>query len=455
MIDHNLKQPSSFRDPAGFLFYKGNRLLRQINPCYYEDYDYFIQSGLYTALCEKKYIIPHVEKEARVIQPEWIPFISYPYEWSFSQIKEAALLTLNIQKMALAYGMVLKDASAYNVQFYNGQAIFIDTLSFEKYDNMPWRAYRQFCQHFLAPLMLMAYRDVRLNQLLRIYLDGIPLDLASHLLPFSTRFKFSSILHIHAHARLQKQYQTKSVQKNKIVFQSKIMERLIVGLLHTVENLHWKIEKKSQWYDYYLTNNNYTLQALTQKEETIKNWIATLKPSMLWDLGANTGRFSMIVAPFCKNVVAFDADASCVESFYLHLKKHSVSILPLLIDLTNPSPALGWSHQERNALLQRGPADVILALGLLHHLAIVNNVPLLKVAAFFAECCEHLIIEFVPKQDSQVQKLLHLRKDVFPDYNLEKFQEHFLHYFDIVEQKAVPESSRVLFLMKKLGKRND
>ena len=205
---------ASFRDPSGFLFSQNGILFRQINRTYSEDYARLMDSGLYEKLVKANVLIPHVEvdqapaeKEAafKVIQPERVPFISYPYEWSFSQLKDAALATLSIHKRALKLGMSLKDASAYNIQFVHGKAMLIDTLSFEVYKaGEPWTAYKQFCQHFLAPLTLMSYRDIRLSQLLRVYIDGVPLDLVSELLPFKTKFNFGLLTHIHVHASSQK-----------------------------------------------------------------------------------------------------------------------------------------------------------------------------------------------------------------------------------------------------------
>ena len=214
---------ASFRDPSGFLFTRNGILYRQINRAYAEDYARLMDSGLYEKLVKANLLIPHVEvdqapaeKEAafKVVQPERAPFISYPYEWSFSQLKDAALATLSIHKRALKLGMSLKDASAYNIQFVRGKAMLIDTLSFEIYkEGEPWIAYKQFCQHFLAPLALMSYRDIRLNQLLRIYIDGVPLDLASALLPFRTKLNFGLLTHIHVHADSQKRYSNKVVER--------------------------------------------------------------------------------------------------------------------------------------------------------------------------------------------------------------------------------------------------
>ncbi len=210
MVQNNILR-SSFRDPCGFLFYEGSRLLRQVNACCQKDYDHLMSSGLYNALVEKRLLIPHKEiaghngltaSAYKVIEPEKVGVITYAYEWCFSQLKDAAVATLEIQKTALQHGMTLKDASAYNIQFHQGRPVFIDTLSFEIYqEGKPWEAYKQFCQHFLAPLALMSYTDIRLNQLLKLYLDGVPLDLASRLLPFKTRLSFSTLMHLHLHAK--------------------------------------------------------------------------------------------------------------------------------------------------------------------------------------------------------------------------------------------------------------
>ena len=214
----SLKESSSFRDPAGFIFFHNGEIFRQINQVCREDFDLLITSGLYERLTKKRKLVSHKEIETslqnqqsgyKIIKPEKIKFISYPYEWSFSQLKDAALLTLNIEKEALNFGMSLKDASAYNIQFQDGHPILIDTLSFTKYiSGEPWIAYKQFCQHFLAPLALISQNDVRLSELLKSYIDGIPLDLTSKLLPFSTKIKFRT-----AHSYPSSCIRTKKITK--------------------------------------------------------------------------------------------------------------------------------------------------------------------------------------------------------------------------------------------------
>ncbi len=449
--------PASFRDPSGFLFTRNGILHRQINRAYSKDYARFIDSGLCEKLVKAGLLIPHVEVDQppaesalafKIIQPERAPFISYPYEWSFSQLKDAALATLSIQKRALKLDMSLKDASAYNIQFLRGKPTLIDTLSFEIYkEGEPWVAYKQFCQHFLAPLALMAYRDVRLSQLLRIYIDGVPLDLASELLPAKTKLNFGLLTHIHVHAGAQKRYSDKAVAPRRGAMSKQALTGLIESLEATVRKLTWK-PAGTEWGDYY-DNTNYTDSAFEHKRQLVKEWSAEKNPALVWDLGGNTGVFSREAASSGAFTVSFDIDPAAVEQNYRTVKtQKEQNILPLVLDLTNPSPALGWDNAERDSFGARGPADMILALAVIHHLAISNNVPLPHLADFFAVHCKWLVIEFVPKSDSQVQKLLASREDIFPNYTREGFEAAFSERFEIQKREAVRDSERVLYLMK-------
>ena len=456
MIDET--HPASFRDPSGFLFRKGAELFRQVNREYQPQYDALMASGLYQYLTEKGRLIPHRESTAaplhpsiayKVIQPEPVRFISYPYEWCFSQLKDAALLTLRIAKAAVRYGMTLKDASAYNVQFREGKPVLIDTLSFDTYtEGEPWDAHRQFCQHFLAPLALMAHADVRLNQLMRAYIDGIPLSLAARLLPFRTRFQPGLMLHLHAHAGMQEQRVLPAgATSARMGMRKTAFLGLIESLQSTVRNLQWK-PAGTDWAEYY-EENNYTERSFQAKKALVGEFIGRNDPGMVWDLGGNTGVFSRIAAERGNDVLCFDSDYGAVEKNYLAVKAQKESrLLPLVLDLTNPSPALGWENCERDSFLARGPAGMVLALALIHHLAIGNNVPLGRIAGFFARCGGRLIVEFIPKADSQVKRLLSTRKDIFPDYTREGFETAFNNFFQIEESVPIPESTRILFLMK-------
>ncbi len=450
--------PASFRDPSGFLFTDNGILYRQINRAYSNDYARLMDSGLYDKLVKASLLIPHVESDQlpaesdsafKIIQPDRVPFISYPYEWSFSQLKDAALATLSIQKRALKLDISLKDASAYNIQFVRGKATLIDTLSFEIYKvGEPWVAYKQFCQHFLAPLALMAYRDVRLSQLLRVYIDGVPLDLASGLLPAKTKFNFGLLTHIHIHASAQKRYSDKVVAPRKGGMSRQALTGLIESLEGTVKKLTWK-PAGTEWGDYY-ENTNYTDSAFEHKKQLVEEWSVEKKPALVWDLGGNTGVFSRVAASSGAFTVSFDIDPAAVEQNYRTVKiKKDQNVLPLVLDLTNPSPALGWDNNERDSFGFRGPVDMVLALAVIHHLAISNNVPLPQLAKFFAAHCKWLVIEFVPKTDSQVIKLLASREDIFPDYTREGFEAAFSTCFVIRKSESVRDSERMLYLMER------
>jgi hypothetical protein len=449
---------SSFRDPNGFLFRKDSHLYRQVNRLYTPHFDRLLSSGLYTELVDRDLLIPHQQVSIDlalndqafcVIEPERIPFISYPYEWCFSQLKEAALTTLQIQKIAFEFGMVLKDASAYNIQFHKGKPIFIDTLSFETYtEGQPWVAYRQFCQQFLAPLALMSYCDLRLRRLLRTNIDGIPLDLASRLLPVRSWLRLSLLLHIHLHAQTQQRYAEAAVTRPKMRPISKMsFLGLIDSLESAVEKLSWKAPR-TPWGHYY-KHTNYSDNAMDAKKEIVHTLLSRIGPARTWDLGANTGVFSRIASTLGSSVISMDLDAVAVENNYRSVKEtKNTSILPLLLDLCNPSPSLGWAHSERMSLQQRGPADAILALALIHHLAITNNLPLYRIADFLFHLGTNLIIEFVPKEDSQVKRLLSGRTDIFPRYNISDFESAFSYYYTFLEKIPIPNTVRTIYLMR-------
>lgn len=450
-----IREKGSFRDPSGFLYFQDKELFRQVNSCYKEDYNRLMESGLYAALIQEGFLIEHEEVENpnesayKTLKPRRIPVISYPYEWSFSQLKDASLLTLEIAIQSLKHNMMLKDASAYNVQFQGSHPVFIDTLSFEEYrEGEPWVAYKQFCQHFLAPLLLMHYTDLRLKQLQKIYIDGIPLDLASTLLPFRTRFSPSILAHIHLHARSQKQYSDKTIDKRKYKMSQFQMNAMLDQLKSMIKKLENK-KQQTEWAHYY-DATNYTDEAAKQKYKLIESYIKDLPIQSAWDLGANNGHYSRILSSCDICTCAFDIDPNAVEYNYLKGKKNKEThLLPLELDLTNPSPAIGWNLQERKSFSQRGPVDLIMALALIHHLAISNNVPLSELASFFSDHCKYLIIEFVPKGDSQVQKLLSTRKDIFEHYHQDGFEKAFQEQFTIINKNNINESERTLYLLRK------
>ncbi|HQH26447.1 MAG TPA: SAM-dependent methyltransferase [Oligoflexia bacterium] len=451
---------ASFKDPCGCVYRKGTELYRQVNQCGREDYDMLIASGLYQTLAAKGLLIDHDEvslinqlspRAYKVLKPRPVEFVSYPYEWCFSQLKDAALLTLEIQKLALDFSMSLKDASAFNIQFHRNFPILIDTLSFECYaEGRPWIAYRQFCGHFLMPLALMSYVDVRCGSFLSLFLDGIPLDFGARLLPLRSLVSPGLLAHIHLHRRFQKHHErapavvleTKSMAKNSVY-------ALLDNLQSTISKLP-SPRRESVWQSYY-SETNYSAEGLAHKERLVGTYLDMIKPAgCVWDLGANTGRFSRQTAAAGLFTVSLEADRTCVEELYLACRKQKdYSILPLVADLTNPTAPLGWQNGERKSLIERGPAELALCLALIHHLAIGNNVPLNDIASFLASLCRFLIIEFIPKEDSQVQRLLASRKDIFTGYHQTTFERTMLERFELIVSDPIADTQRRLYLYKR------
>ncbi|RJP26816.1 MAG: SAM-dependent methyltransferase [Candidatus Abyssobacteria bacterium SURF_5] len=452
----------SFRDPSGFLFWRDGSLYRQVNGGYAQAFDYLIQSGLYGELTKSGLLVEHEEVRPalgisadayKVLKPRLIPFISYPYEWCFSHLKNAALATLHIQQKALEKGMSLKDANAYNIQVLESRQVLIDILSFERYvEGRPWVAYKQFCEHFLAPLALMCKRDVRLGQLLRIHLEGIPLDLARSLLPIGSKLNPSIWLHIVMHSRSQRTHQSTTIRRETITktFTRRSFFALLDSLETAIHKLTWRWDR-GHWINYYEGQHNYTDDALDQKANIASEFLDRIRPQTVWDIGANTGKFSRLACTRASYVVSWDLDPACVEHNYsTMLTAGEKNILPLLLDVTNPTPGIGWDNTERMSFTDRGAIDAVLALGLIHHLALANNVPLSRIASFFQKLGDWLIVEFVPKDDSQVRRLLAMRDDVFPRYSQQDFKEEFGKFFSIESEKPIPQTSRTLYLMRKL-----
>jgi ribosomal protein L11 methylase PrmA len=457
---------ASYRDPSGFVYTRDGTLYRQVNRVFQASFRAFLDSGLYAELEERRLLVPHREasialaaspEAVAVLEPEQVEFISYPYEWSFGQLRDAALLTLDLQERALARGFTLRDASAYNVQFVRGRPLFIDTLSFEpREEGAPWAGYRQFCEHFLVPLALMSRVDIQAGTLLRAHLEGIPLDLGSRMLPGRTWLKPGLLFHVHLHAMAQRRYAdrglgpaTSNTTGAKRGVTASAATGLVRSLRAAVESLEWE-PAGTEWADY-TQDNNYSDQASRSKRDAVVDFLRGLDARTAWDLGANTGEYSRAAREVVERVVAFDIDPAAVERNYRRIKTEGeTGILPLLLDLTNPSPALGWAHHERMSLEERGPADALLALAVVHHLAIGHNLPLDRVASYLSRLGRHLIVEFVPKADSQVQRLLRDRADIFPDYTREGFEAAFRSWFRIERAVPVADSERTLYLMTSL-----
>lgn len=418
------------------------------------------ESGLWVELLDAGFVIPqervdlalaYSDEAIAVLRPQQLGAFMYPYEWSFSQLKDAALLTLEIARRALGHKMMLKDATAYNIQFVLGKPILVDTLSFECRDEpLPWNAYRQFCQHFLAPLALMAHVDVRLIDLLRIHLDGIPLDLAAKLLPGRTKLNPGLLTHLHLHASAIHAASGGESRTTKAVLADNALLGLLDHLKSTIEGMKWD-PKGTEWGDYY-ADTNYTRESADAKARLVQQHLQNLPETArtCWDLGANTGRYSLLAAERGLETIAWDIDPAAVEHAYSHVRRSGIKNLqPARIDLSNPSPGLGWLQTERDGFLERGPADVVMALALVHHLCLTYHAPLAGVVDLLSRAGNYVIIEFVPHEDSQVKRMLKTHSRRFEEYTLDAFRASLSERFEFLAEDGIPGTVRTLFFARR------
>ncbi len=451
-MDQQLKRhPSSYRDPSGFIFQHNNLFYRQVNTAYAENYDLLMSSGLFDALSQESSLLPHEEVDLgdtqsayRYLLPEQLDFISYPYEWSFDMLKDAALLTLKIMKQSMKAGMVLKDATPFNLQLHKGKMIFIDTLSFEKYNEAsPWIAYRQFCETFLAPLALMHFSRHSLSALLLAYPEGIPLALASRLLPWKSKFKLHLYLHLHLHARYSRK---KNTDDSTAAFSRKKLENIIQSLELAIKGLRLK-EEDTTWGHYY-EEANLRNDYVSSKKESVATLLRELNDTGLaLDLGGNDGTFSKLLAARGWKVICADGDQYAINQLYKDPDRGNIH--PLILDFANPSPAIGFNNTERASFLDRCRPDLVLALALVHHLCIGRNIPLPDLAASFASLGKTLVIEFVPKEDPKVREILEYKKDIYDQYNQAEFENTFSKFFEIKKAVALKDSIRTLYHMER------
>ncbi len=449
---------ASFRDPSGYMFYDGKTLRRVINPIYFPQYNKLTESGFFKTLISNGLLISHeetsVSSEEIIITPEKIPFITNPYEWSFEQYKHAALHTLKIQKYALSKGFILKDASSYNVTFYKGKPVFIDTLSFDFYEEgTPWRAYKQFITHFLGPLVLAKYHGTEIFKMMQTHIDGIPVKLISSLLP--TRSKLSSVLYpnIHLLAKMESKHSEDYKAETKITkLSKKAQENILESLYDYIKNL--SLKESSEWGDYY-SKTNYDEAAFEAKKTLIKSWIKPLAPQKLIDVGGNDGTFARTVIDSVPDIIVTDIDSNAVDFNYQQLQKNKeTNMLPFVCDVLQPAPGIGFNNTERNSLIKRLAAyapDVTMALALIHHITLSGNVPFEKSAEFFASFSKYLIIEFPTRADSWVTSLLVRKREFinhFDFYNEEAFEKGYLNYFTLEKKETVEGTNRLLYLLK-------
>lgn len=386
-----------------------------------------------------------------VLQHETIPVVTWAFEWSFSMLREAALLTLDLLENALQDGAILKDATPYNVQFVGSCPIFIDTSSFEPLQpGQIWEGYRQFCQTFLYPLMLQCWKNVDFQPMLRGSLEGItPTDFA-RLISIRDLFRRGAMSHVWLHSRLQSSRVAKPHIADSMKasgFNQDMILNNVRGLQKIVQGLTWNLSE-STWSDYDESSEPVQRDAVA-KEEFITQVCSRSSWKTVWDLGCNQGRYSRIAALHAKSVLAIDSDHLTVDRLFqsLHAEQNLV-ITPLVSNLADPAPALGWRLRERQSLEERSKPDLVFCLALIHHLVIGSNLLLSDVIDWLASLRATVVLEYVDREDTQVKQLLANRADVFSDYNQDAFESLVSRSFEVVRKQTLTSGTRTLFLLR-------
>ncbi|OZV69025.1 nodulation protein NoeA [Winogradskyella aurantia] len=455
----NAKNPhsSSFRDPSGYVFIEGGDIKRAINPIYFKQYKALTQSGFYQGLIKNGLLISHKEvsnsDETIVLQADKIPFITYPYEWSFNMYKEAALLTLKIQKYSLEHDFTLKDATAFNITFHKGKAVFIDTLSFDFYiENSPWRAYKQFITHFFGPLVLAHYHGAQQLKMLSNFIDGIPVKMISSMLPLKTKLSPLLYSNIHLLAKLEDKHNEDYKDEAKA---AKLSKKGQFNIIESLYNYIKKLELKetSEWGNYY-DKINYSDEAFIEKSRIINDWVNAIQPKTLVDIGGNDGTFVRKLEHYVETALVCDIDNNSVDLNHKTMKMNKEEfMLPFVLDILNPSPAIGFNNTERFSFLERVKVfspEITLALAVIHHISLSGNVPFHNSALFFSSFSKYVIIEFPKREDSWVQRLLKSKREFenhFDYYSIESFESAYGAFFNIKQKETILDSERVLYLL--------
>jgi ribosomal protein L11 methylase PrmA len=455
--------PGSFRDRSGRVYRDGDRVLRGLSGAALEAWQLLESSGLYASLREGERIVgtrlvPPSEVPPplaalgwrAVLEHDTVPFVSHPWEWPFEMLRDAALLELDVLDEALAKGMILRDGTAHNVQFIGSRPVFIDLPSIGPYrPGETWAGYRQFCSEFLNPLLLESARAIPCHVLLRGALGGIPPGVCAGALSARDLLRRGVLTHVWLHAKADTRYRATGANVRSELamagFSAELVKRNSRSLRRAAEALA-EPRRDSAW-EGYETSTSYSAEDTRLKEEVVRKATAAPPARLVWDLGANTGHYSMIAAEAAACVVAIDSDAGCVGRLYSALRRAGDRrILPLIGDVTDPSPGLGWRLGERGPLEARGRPDVVLALALVHHVVLHGNVRTEELADWLMGLGPKLVVEFVTKDDPMSKRLLLNRDDQFDDYDLKVFESALERRGRIVERHLLCGGTRVLLV---------
>ena len=390
---------------------------------------------------------------AACIQHEVIPFISYPYEWSFSMLKDAALLQLKLIETSIECGWTLKDATPYNLQWTGCKPTFIDEPSFEPWnEGEPWVGYRQFCSMFLTPLLLKKHLDIDYLPLIRSSLNGIPPLEATKYFTGLNCLKKGVLSHIILPAKVEnkivnRERDNKPARKRTTIKHSNTM---ILGLVQSLNRLVSNLSvpiKHTDWSQYDKTHS-YADSDFEIKKQFVQKQISDKHYSCAWDIGCNTGTYSKIICGYADSVISIDGDHNAIEQLYESEKNEEKSnILPLVVNLANISPSQGWAGKERQAFDERGKPDFVLCLALIHHLRITENIPNILFLQWLRSLDANIVLEFVNRDDEMVVKLLTNKKEQYDDYNYDQFISETTQYFNIIDQVTLKNGKRELLYL--------
>ncbi len=452
-------ESGSFRDRHGRIFYSGGRIYRALSSKAWNDWQHLSSTHFFKEFTSRGLIVPTRAAPgldpqelggnwAGVVEHERIPFVSYPYEWCFSMLQDAALLQLDLLLAALGEDMVLKDATSYNVQWVGTRPVFIDTASFEDYRGEPWQGYRQFSQLFLYPLMLQSYKGLPFQPLLRGRIEGIPPADCNAIMSARDLFRSGVFSHVFLQSKSEKWSGSAKTDVRKSLRAAGFNKEVILANLRKIRKLIARLQWKpagSTWSDY-ASDNTYSDSDGRRKRKFVQTVIEAHPRTLVWDLGCNTGVFSRIAATNSAYVVSIDADQLAVERLYLRLRQEKIrGILPLVNDLADASPGLGWKASERRSLTNRGRPDLILALALIHHVVISANIPLPDFVEWLAQHSRELVLEFVDKSDPMVETLLRNKDDQYTDYEKAFLEKNLKRFYRIESRQNLESGTRTLY----------
>ncbi len=463
--------PASFRDQESRILHHDKKGLRVLNEHALKNWQDLISARFFQTLTRERKLVrtecltpeqmdvllPR-EPWTAMLEHEVLPFISYPHEWCFGMLKDAAIFHLELILTALEEDMALKDCSAYNVQWMGVNPIFIDISSFRRFEEgEPWLGYRQFCQMFLYPLFLQAFRNVPFQPWLRGCIDGITPEDCLNLMSLTDLFRPGVFVHTFLMAKAQQSYgsaQWSIRQELKASgFSKRMIKKNVENLLKIVRHLSWR-QKKSSWAEYE-SNNSYTDLDKCRKESFVREAVRHRSWNLVWNLGCNNGTFSQIVSQNANCVVAMDADALVIERLYQNLKHGgSRSILPLVINIADIAGGLGWPGLERRAISDRGKPDLILCLALAHHLVVTHNIPPRELLDWLSRLSKYLIVEFVSKEDPMTQHLLRNKEDNHRDYDIQHFEEYLTQGFSLLKKETLSNGTRTLYFVQSKSRGN-